>query len=881
MAGEYADEKYLNLAIPSVVKGADGKDKTVYLDIDTGEEIKDLSGYTVYNGTEYYDPDKATTDTNKDGKLDPEEVTASGGSSSIPTKTNDHGMTDPSGGPKGTASNNFGYAHKPGYLGAVGTVAGMVNPFAGATVGLVGKAMNVNNMDAVNSARKGLGLSPLTGGQQLKGAMKDNKGQVANVNIGDKKYSVGFEALSPDGKTNLTYNEARTRAALAKQQITETPKNEVTAAPAKDKKSLMSKVTGLEKGWATKALDHVFGFQKDPNLPDEAPTPTARPSTTPTRAPSPEASVGLPNGPVGISTPGDPNAHPVQAGQGLANLAGAAGKAATSTGVGPNGIHYDHPDRGSWNAGMTKDTQDTAARLSGAIGGMNMSSGYRSPATNAAVGGAKNSMHQAGKAFDVDTRGMTDDQKQKAVEMGRLAGATGIGTYTDQSLHFDLGARPPADAIDANGNPVHPGAIKTVDNTYGMMNRTANNAATNAPGWFTKGMTEDRFAPTPTARPDNTTTSAISPAKSYDSQVGLNATRAVAAPNAFASMKNSMKPSTPSYSPVSDVKAPNTPAGLAAMGFTNRTPAEKAQIARTIAGELGQKSLAALRGTDPVAAAAAKAEVGSIVASMENRAATTKYAGSVVATQTPSQYNSLMSSNAAVTNQNFANNPAVAGAVNSFYSGAQPGVNYGATNYHATAMSHPPGWSGAMTDTSVTGQHTFGHLGGFTPNSETQAAMGAFGTMAGTNFSPGKARDDAVGYSGSTHPSTYGGAGFTPGGMNSPSSSVGSSGLSTGLGRTGYSGSTGAGFSPGGMNSPSGSSSTGSSRTGGSTGGFAGGHASGSTSAGGSSLGGSSSGRSGSAGGSSAAGGSRTSGGATGGAGGNNGKSNGGGHYAD
>jgi hypothetical protein len=845
---DYADTNYYDplsgpIAVAKQVKDKNGKEKTVYVDAETGKEVKNLDGYTVQDGDMYYKP-SAEDDSDGDGKVEPSET-----SQAVAREKGGSGRSvQAGGGPKGTASNNFGYQSKPGFIGPAAKIAGLVNPGVGAAIGVLGKAYNVNNMDAVNEARKGLGLTPTTGKDRVKQALKDNQGQIANVNIGDKKYSVGFEALSPDQKTNLTYNEAKQRAALAKAQITETPKDEVTPSPKEAKK----------QSAIGKALDHLFGTPDDPSLPDQAPTPTQRPGQVPddvaaeiskdfTSTPdtmaapsskpenkqySKEASIGLPDkdqglkGPVGVSDPNDSTARAVTPGAGLANLAGSAGLAAAdAAGVGPNGSTYSHPERGAWNAGMDPDTAGVASRVAGAVPGVNFSSTVRSPAINAAIGGAKKSAHMVGKAFDIDTSNLSDDEKQKAVEMGRLAGATRIGTYKDQSLHFDT--------VPGYSPLGVPGAIQTPDNTYGMFDRTAVNAQERAPGWFTKGMTEDRFAPTPTPRPDieneisPSTTPSISQSKTFDSQIGLSQDQNPT--NQFSSMVKDM--SNPNNlgltGAISSTKQPNTPAGLAAMGFTTRTPEEKAAISRTIAGELGQKSLAALASDDPVAKANAMAEVGSMVATMENRAATKQYSG-IAKTLAPSQYNANLAANAAVTDQNYASNPQVSKTVGAFYSGGIPGTQYGATNYHATNMANPPSWSGKMTSVADIGQHTFGSLPGYSPSATQQSRMNAFGTMAGTQFSPGKAKDDAdLGVYGGTPSANVNSVGSTPAskssdssksdsGKGSSSSGSGSGGSSTGGTNSG--GVAGSSNSRAGSNSPAGGYASGASK--GSTGGL-------------------------------------------------------------
>lgn len=70
---------------------------------------------------------------------------------------------------------------------------------------------------------------------------------------------------------------------------------------------------------------------------------------------------------------------------------------------------------------------------------LQITSGYRDPARNASVGGAKGSQHIHGNAFDISAAGMSPEERLALASLARDAGFKGFGFY-DNSLHFDVGA---------------------------------------------------------------------------------------------------------------------------------------------------------------------------------------------------------------------------------------------------------------------------------------------------------------------------------------------------------------------------------------------------------------------------------------------------------
>lgn len=73
---------------------------------------------------------------------------------------------------------------------------------------------------------------------------------------------------------------------------------------------------------------------------------------------------------------------------------------------------------------------------------MYVGSAYRDAKHNAAVGGAKESLHLSGRAFDIRMQGYSDAAVVSFIYHATLAGFTGFGMYLDRTnafIHIDTG----------------------------------------------------------------------------------------------------------------------------------------------------------------------------------------------------------------------------------------------------------------------------------------------------------------------------------------------------------------------------------------------------------------------------------------------------------
>jgi Peptidase M15 len=144
---------------------------------------------------------------------------------------------------------------------------------------------------------------------------------------------------------------------------------------------------------------------------------------------------------------------------------------------------------------------------------ISLSSGYRSPKRNAAVGGAKKSQHLTGNAVDISVKGLTDAQRTQLTRALVQSGALRLGAYKGNTgLHVDMapGYAPRGDY------PV-----------YAMFDRSANNMAGAQP-WFKAGLDGGKIPPgsVPQVATQNSnsavpTPASVSPQMAFTRQMGV------------------------------------------------------------------------------------------------------------------------------------------------------------------------------------------------------------------------------------------------------------------------------------------------------------------------------------------------------------------------
>lgn len=251
-----------------LVRGPDGTVQVVYVD-QQGNTIENLAGYNIAESGNYYNPDSLGRNDTPGATNEKSNQQSTARSVIQETTRGERSDAQPGSGNFGRSqANNFGYIDKPGFMGFTGMLPG--------PLGLAGKganaAINANNVAAVNAARGMLGL-PGTGlGGSIKGTLKDNKGQVADVTLGSSTYAtpVGLEALSPSGMTNMTPQEAALRAQAVGGIQLATDEQVAARNAAFDAEFGKPGFLGRISTVANNFIDDLFGVTPSYYQPDEA-----------------------------------------------------------------------------------------------------------------------------------------------------------------------------------------------------------------------------------------------------------------------------------------------------------------------------------------------------------------------------------------------------------------------------------------------------------------------------------------------------------------------------------------------------------------------------------------------------------------------------------
>ena len=774
MASDEDTKKKKGYATPVLYRKPDGRNGVYYVNPETGERVNPeeyeiIDQYTAHLIELGLEPDPR--EIKKDKKKDEED-----GEENEDTgpKWGDHGERHnmPTSSAAREASNNYGYMKKPGFLNMLGMIP---DPKAQLLSKAIGLGINVNNNQAVNTARDMLGLENKTGFGGFVDNFKDNKGYIGDVSYNGVTSPVGFEAEDKLGRTTLTANEARMRQQLS-QNFREAEDVEKAQSigqfqaenPTSVSKGLGKAIAGtVAKGAIQGALGgnilggvigalagsvKSYGLNIAGNYVSDA----ISNAIDGTKEVSREAVFGSPTG---VNTRSVDDVAP-----------------GTSVGLtdGINqGISYSHPDRGPVDTNVSSRTMDTMNALAANTpGGINVSSAYRSAGVNAAVGGVGDSQHTHGTAFDVSIDGLNDQQKRDMVERAIMAGAMEIGTYANERKGIHI-------ATDQRFGPLDSALTGGVTAQFNKSRMNYDQA----PGWFKSGVEESQLAATPTARPE------------YSAPPGVE-----------------------------------TVGGVGTIDFNRAeqfTTTDKLGMAMTLAGEVDPSK------TD-LSTDLGQREAFGILSSIENRVG--KYGSIEAAINAPNQYSTWNNAQAAATAKaNYAANPDLYnGLVDSFTK--NPAANLGFTSYYNSSIANP-GWANAMTDVETIGSHQFGTVADYTgfgknfgKTAMSQATEQATRDVAGVGASASATASINAGGWGSTTPSSSNTYGGLTGGFSSSVSGENAN-RSNGSTGVGMGGSTGTGNGPSGQGSTGsgsthgfGGSSGGTSNGGrGSTGGFGGG----------------------------------------------------------
>lgn len=250
-------------------------------------------------------------------------------------------------------------------------------------------------------------------------------------------------------------------------------------------------------------------------------------------------------------------------GAGLANLAPPAPQAPSA---GYGSIAYAHPDRGTWDAGLTPETADSVRMMAaGTPRGASITSAYRSPSHSVEAQKATPGQHARGTAYDLDLRGKNEQERANAVERAMMSGATRLGSYTREPnmLHVDFAQ----------------GFAPTNSTVYAMHDRSNRNMS-RAPDWFTQGMSQVTV-PTPTARPEMPSVPTQPPAPNFAGGMSPRGAQSYTAP-----------PSSLPAAPPAMPSVPSAPPSFPGQRATPEVPSGAMPFAPISAREMQERSMA-------------------------------------------------------------------------------------------------------------------------------------------------------------------------------------------------------------------------------------------------------------------------------------------------
>lgn len=737
------------IAVRRIKRGSDGQIKVVYVDAQTQQELTSLIGYTINSQNELAKEDfphglqsmldmphglnaiggfpltptlpgmgQTNTTTSGTGFLNTEEWlrNLNGRDADTYTDTGDR-----------TQANNFGYIDKPGFLSIASGLPGIP--------GLIGKgvnaAINANNVAAVNAAREALGLPEQSTKDTLKGIVQDNKGVVAEVTIGKQQVPIGLEATTPSGRTTMTPAEALSRARANNVGIEEATEEATAEAEAKFAEEYGKQTQGFlgnlkdivkdvidEKG-PLADIKSPFADIKSPLADVKSPF-TKSDSKAKGKSKEAKAESKPSSKPTGVATPETAGKKSITPGLGLGNLTGRTAKtdlAGKSRGVAPDSILMDviqqaveqalGPDyQAVISSGTYSPEQQAAieaARAEGAAKGLSGKALNKYAAKKAGQVGTNR--HTTGKAADFyivgpDGKLVTSTAALKAVA-GTLAslGITGLGLGNPGGY--------------MGGTSIHADFVDTSKATgwggLGQKFKGIMNDSIGLPNKFSP-----TGIPTPTASPrtdpvqDVATKGQPTPTQEAPTGfvTGYTGESYGQGNDAMQSLQANFPAST-GFVPTqtrADITDP--------LVRDPRTIQEITAIAKTIAGELGSKTLAGIRSGDEARQSVARQEIAAILGTIENRAASTRHGGNLGGVLTGSQYNSLTSGNLSTTEANFAEfGDFIIEAIKDYYEGTNPSPVPNATHYWNPSIVSPSwsNYSRGGTSTDV-GEHTFADI---------------------------------------------------------------------------------------------------------------------------------------------------------------------------